>query len=390
MSLRQILYVGEDHALYNDLMEAWGEFFEFHKEENGIGAIDYLSNCKALPNVVISELNLAGISGFQFHDALRNEKRCSDILYILLTNTINQDIKLKALEKGIDDIFIRPISYEDSLFRVNFLLDFQKSFKAKTEAKERKKFRIPLAKRIFDIAVASAILLLISPILIITALLIRLESKGPIYYVSKRVGTGYSVFDFYKLRSMYVDADARLKDLKHLNQYDQGTESSNTTNGYHCEECERLGRACSPLLYLDGKEICERLFSLHKRSSQSSAFLKIKDDPRITKVGQFIRKTSIDELPQLINVLKGDMSIVGNRPLPLYEAEQLTSDAWTERFNAPAGITGLWQVSKRGRAEMSEEERKSLDNQYARDHSFIKDLQLICKTVPALFQKENV
>jgi lipopolysaccharide/colanic/teichoic acid biosynthesis glycosyltransferase len=113
-------------------------------------------------------------------------------------------------------------------------------------------------------------------------------------------------------------------------------------------------------------------------------------------VGRFIRNTSIDELPQLINVLKGDMSIVGNRPLPVYEAEQLTLDAHSKRFLAPAGITGLWQVELRGRGgNMSEEERKRLDNEYA-DHfqkgrySFWYDMRLILRTIPALFQKSTV
>ena len=127
-----------------------------------------------------------------------------------------------------------------------------------------------------------------------------------------------------------------------------------------------------------------------------SAFIKISDDPRITRVGKFIRNTSIDELPQLINVIKGDMSIVGNRPLPVYEAELLTRGALSKRFLAPAGITGLWQVELRGKGGvMSEEERMRLDNEYA-DHfigdnySFWYDLKLILRTVPALFQKDTV
>ena len=84
------------------------------------------------------------------------------------------------------------------------------------------------------------------------------------------------------------------------------------------------------------------------------------------------------------------MSFVGNRPLPLYEAEQLTTDKWSLRFNAPAGLTGLWQVSKRGKSDMSEEERKELDNTYARTHTFLGDIKLIFRTFPALTQKENV
>lgn len=121
-----------------------------------------------------------------------------------------------------------------------------------------------------------------------------------------------------------------------------------------------------------------------------NAFIKLKNDPRVTKVGKILRNTSIDELPQLWNVFIGDMSIVGNRPLPLYEAEKLTTDKYAMRFMAPAGITGLWQVEKRGKGEMSSEERMMLDNSYAETHSFTNDIKLILKTIPALFQKENV
>jgi lipopolysaccharide/colanic/teichoic acid biosynthesis glycosyltransferase len=144
------------------------------------------------------------------------------------------------------------------------------------------------------------------------------------------------------------------------------------------------------LIHKDGTPLTEEEYKELKKQMSAGTFFKLKDDPRVTKVGAFLRNTSIDELPQLINVLKGDMSIVGNRPLPLYEAEQLTSDDWSERFLAPAGITGLWQVEKRGKSDMSEEERKALDNQYARNFSFWNDIKIILKTIPALFQKENV
>jgi lipopolysaccharide/colanic/teichoic acid biosynthesis glycosyltransferase len=142
---------------------------------------------------------------------------------------------------------------------------------------------------------------------------------------------------------------------------------------------------------MDGEQICEKSYLENNKSKQGSTFIKIENDPRITKIGKFIRNTSIDELPQLFNVLKGDMSIVGNRPLPMYEAEKITTDQFALRFIAPAGITGLWQVTKRGKGgPMSEEERMELDNQYAKTYSFWNDIILILKTVPALFQKENV
>ncbi len=206
-------------------------------------------------------------------------------------------------------------------------------------------------KRASDVAISGLGLLILSPILLISALIIKLESPGPVFYISKRAGAGYQIFDFYKLRSMGINAAKELDGLRHLNQY-AGTNGENT-NG-------------------------------------SSAFIKIKDDPRITKFGLLLRKTSLDEIPQLFNVLKGDMSLVGNRPLPLYEAEQLTKDHIALRFLAPAGITGLWQISKRGKDDMSPEERMELDMNYAMKNSFWKDIEILVKTIPAMIQKEKV
>jgi rfaE bifunctional protein kinase chain/domain len=167
-----------------------------------------------------------------------------------------------------------------------------------------------------------------------------------------------------------------------------------------CPLCATLtnGKTCSPIMHIGNHKICDYWYNMQKKeiSKTKSAFIKISDDPRITKVGKFIRNTSIDELPQLINVIKGDMSIVGNRPLPVYEAELITRGAMSKRFLAPAGITGLWQVELRGKGGvMSEEERMRLDNEYS-DHfigdnySFWYDLKLILRTVPALFQKDTV
>jgi lipopolysaccharide/colanic/teichoic acid biosynthesis glycosyltransferase len=110
----------------------------------------------------------------------------------------------------------------------------------------------------------------------------------------------------------------------------------------------------------------------------------------VTRFGRILRNSSLDELPQLINVLLGDMSLVGNRPLPLYEAEKLTKDQFAKRFLAPAGITGLWQISKRGLSQMSEEDRMKLDITYANKSSFLFDLEIIFKTIPVLFQRESV
>jgi lipopolysaccharide/colanic/teichoic acid biosynthesis glycosyltransferase len=210
-----------------------------------------------------------------------------------------------------------------------------------------RRFYSNFLKRSLDVMLAGSGLLVLSPAMLLIAAMIRFESKGPVFYAAKRAGRNYRVFKFYKFRTMVPDADKQLDKIKHLNQYD-----GNSTAG--------------------------------------PVFIKVSNDPRVTKLGSFLRNTSLDEIPQLLNVLKGDMSLVGNRPLPLYEATTLTTDDWVERFLAPAGITGLWQVSKRGKKDMSVKERIDLDINYAHKRSFRYDMWLIVNTPLALVQKDNV
>ena len=259
------------------------------------------------------------------------------------------------------------------------------------KAQNIKAFRLPLWKRIFDILFSGMAILCLSPLLIFTALAIRLESKGAVIYKSKRVGSNYQIFDFLKFRSMYTDADKHLKDFNALNQYQQEEEEPDIWGEDIDTDMNEEGDEEEILLVSDDFVISEEDY-IHKKSKEkSNAFVKLENDPRITKIGRFIRKYSIDELPQLFNILKGDMSIVGNRPLPLYEAELLTSDEHIDRFIGPAGLTGLWQVEKRGEAgKLSAEERKQLDITYAKTFSFWLDIKIILKTVTAFIQKENV
>ena len=183
-----------------------------------------------------------------------------------------------------------------------------------------------------------------------------------------------------------------MKELNALNQYQiEEVENSDEGPEIRFDDLSGTSEEEENLLISDDFVISEEDFIKKKEKTQLNTFVKLENDPRVTRVGRFIRKYSIDELPQLFNILKGDMSIVGNRPLPLYEAELLTSDAYIDRFMAPAGLTGLWQVEKRGEAgKMSAEERKQLDIKYARDFSFWIDMKIIFKTLTAFVQKENV
>lgn len=259
--------------------------------------------------------------------------------------------------------------------------------KTKTKSKHPD-YRIGWGKRLFDIVFSTFALVFFSPFLLLAALAIKLESKGSIIYSQKRVGTGYDIFTFYKFRTMVNDADKALSKLSPLNEYlKEERKEHHLDNGYKitdCPDCEKLGKPCSPILFIDGVEICENQYlRLRKLELLQNTFFKMKDDPRITKVGKILRHLHFDEVPQFYNVLKGDMSVVGNRPLPLYEAEHLTTDEWSYRFMAPAGITGLWQI--RSTDIHNPEERIALDNQYSMIANPWTDFKIVIKTIITFF-----
>lgn len=251
-------------------------------------------------------------------------------------------------QKLVDDVVHLEKSYTKLPYKAKFIKKLNSSklqHSKNTHGTENKSWNFLLIRAIDILGSGVAIICLLA-VFIILAIIVKLDSKGPAIYSSLRAGRGFKVFKFYKFRTMIVDADKKIDELKALN------------------------------LYAD--------------TGKAANFFKIQNDPRITKLGAFLRNSSLDELPQLFNVLKGDMSLVGNRPLPLYEATTLTTDEWAERFMAPAGITGLWQISKRGKADMSNEERISLDIDYARNRTVKGDLKILMQTPGALMQKANV
>ena len=301
-----------------------------------------------LPDIMIVETDPEG-NCFEFIKKIKANPLLRDLIVVLISSERHKAWKSRALQLKVHDFYIIPFPIEHLLERLNFLVKF-KLIKPQLSALEDADitYKLPLEKKLFDIVVSAVGILILSPILLLTALLIKMDSKGPIIYKSKRVGTGYKIFDFYKFRSMRIDAETQLEELAELNRYVR-----------------------------------------EKHPPTESTFVKLTDDPRVTRVGKFIRRTSIDELPQLFNVIKGDMSLVGNRPLPLYEAEMLTSNEWSQRFMGPAGVTGLWQIKSRGKKEISARERKKFDNFYASKYSFWFDLEIMIKTVPVIFHKEK-
>jgi exopolysaccharide biosynthesis polyprenyl glycosylphosphotransferase len=198
-------------------------------------------------------------------------------------------------------------------------------------------FYLRAGKRALDLVGASVALMLSAPVLLVAALLIKLESRGPVIYCSKRVGRGGRPFTFFKLRSMVNDADQMRHRLSHLN------------------ECD-------------------------------GPVFKISRDPRVTRIGRILRRTSIDEIPQFVNVLRGEMSLVGPRP-PIPE-EVAKYEPWQmRRLDVQPGITCLWQIS--GRSRIGFQEWMRLDLEYIRNRSLVLDLKILMRTVPAVLSREG-
>lgn len=393
----RVLYIGTEDIFKSEVIFENYQV-KFYTADNPFTASTWITT-NGLPDGIICERKLPGGTGFGFFDLWIDQFDAGKkIPFLLLDDEKNQETVTKALQKKIDDVYVKPVKIEVVISRILIL----KKIKLLTGTESTSgnqlitAYKTPFFKRTFDIVSASIGLLLVSPLLILFVIAIRLESKGKVYYISKRVGSGYKVFDFYKLRSMYTNADKRLKELAHLNQYQKdASQLQEDEYDYNDSNMNVQINPDNSTLVGDETTISENEHLKVKREKQDSAFVKFGNDPRITKVGHIIRKLSIDELPQLINVIKGDMSIVGNRPLPTYEAEVLTTNEWAERFHGPAGITGLWQVEARGKSsKMSTEERKGLDNRYSEiaksKYSFWKDIWIILRTIPAVFQKENV
>lgn len=315
----------------------------------------------------------------------------------LVTDGLTQKESMTYLNSGINDTISWSITTEQLRQKIELINRRQELLYTRDrKKKEVKRFILPKWKRCFDIVFAGIAVLILWPVFLVIAIAIRLESKGPVIYKSKRVGTNYHIFDFLKFRSMYVDADKKLKDLADQNQY--GAENASVVPKEF--SMEDLGNLMfdddgvindGGMLVSDDFIIPEEEFTSKQNTLEESPFVKIEKDPRVTKVGRILRKYSLDELPQLINILKGDMSIVGNRPLPLYEAERLTNDDSIDRFMAPAGLTGLWQVEKRGDSgKLSAKERKELDLRYGKEFSFWMDMKILFKTFTAFIQKGDV
>lgn len=201
-----------------------------------------------------------------------------------------------------------------------------------------------VAKRIADVVIASLVLVLISPLMLLIALCVKRSSSGPVFFVQERLGRDGQPFKFYKFRTMVHNSD------------------------------DAIHRQFAAMFISGDKDGCAE-------SNSGDEVFKLKKDPRVTDLGYFMRKTSLDELPQLFNIIKGEMSLIGPRPPIAYEIEYY--QPWhMERLKAVPGLTGLWQVS--GRSSVSFEEMVRLDIRYINEWSPMLDFKILLKTIPVV------
>ena len=317
-------------------------------------------------------------------------KKYPGLYMVLVIDSLSKEEASEYLKAGINNT-IKYETSQEALKDLSTFLKRRKDQKIKAlqlKAQNINAFRLPLWKRTFDIFFSGMAILCLSPLLIFTALAIRIESKGPIIYKSKRVGSNYQIFDFLKFRSMYTDADKHLKDFNALNQYQQedediwGEEPEAEVNEEIDEE--------EILLISDDFVISEEDYINKKSKEKSNAFVKLENDPRITKIGRIIRKYSIDELPQLINILKGDMSLVGPRPERPFFVEKFREEIprYMVKHQVRPGLTGWAQVNGY-RGDTSIRKRIDCDLYYIENWSIGFDIKILFLTIFKGFINKN-
>lgn len=378
----RVMYVENDPKRSFDFQQTFSKLVHLTAVSSRAEAIKRLQEGEAVDLVIIND----ALGGLKFLNTVDSNRIQYEFSTMLLSADAETDINIQAEGRPTIDVF--PLEFDEVSLRnrLTYLIRRKKYNEIGHELENAKKQRIPLGKRLFDIALSFGLLLAVSPILIVVAILIRLDSKGPIFYKSRRIGMGYKLFDMYKFRTMRTGADKLIAGMASQNMYKSAQPEQAPDE--LCETCRLANTGCQRPLFQDNMQVCE--IQVQRMRHSKAMFMKFKEDPRVTRLGKFLRNTSIDELPQFFNILKGDMSFVGNRPLPPYEAEKLTTKAYARRFAAPAGLTGLWQVTKRGKAGVSDQERIQLDALYAKTYSFKTDLIILIRTVKAVFQKENV
>lgn len=326
-NLRFILIVGTNQRAYN-LVRTIED-----KKELGYRIIGYVDNKIHLEN---EKINLLGTLK-DFHSIIKTYIIDEIIITLPVRSHYEEIQKIVRLseEQGIKTRYLADIFETE---KAQFRGEEVEHFSVMTAISGRQKDWYFLVKRITDVILASFMIVIASPIMLLTAVAIKCTSPGPVFFIQTRVGLSKRLFRLCKFRTMVADAEKQQPEVERLNEMD-------------------------------------------------GPVFKIGNDPRVTKIGRWLRKTSIDELPQLFNVLKGDMSLVGPRPLPIRDYNGFNKDWQRKRFSVLPGITCIWQIS--GRNEISFEEWMKMDMEYIEKWTPLYDFKILLKTIPAVIGKNG-
>ena len=351
----EFFYIGKKTGMIDFLINTFESGYAAENADHARTMLKRLAvNASSIPDIIIAEASVGYNDLLLFHQFISTQKQLAAIPLIIEGSDITpEELERFRKQPFADDIIIlRDLTTFKLMSKIKFWKKVKRRIssiqgdQANADLSPVKSSPADFSKRTFDAAISSLMMIILSPVFLLIIIALKIESKGPVFYISKRTGKGYRIFSFYKFRTMDPKANDNITSVSHMNLY-------------------------SPL------------------KEEGPMFIKIDNDPRITRLGAFLRKCSLDELPQLLNVFKGDMSLVGNRPLPLYEAATLTTDEWAKRFMAPAGMTGLWQIKKKSKYRMSAEERIGLDINYADKSNFLFDLWIMANTPTAVIQRTN-
>lgn len=304
---RSYLYIGLHSEDYPSLKTEFSSGFTRDCLEKGISFLDQCAEDQKV-SVIFIDLPFCFTSLHVFLTEKDNRKKLSDVPVILnIRNLTPEQVAVVRKKKMADELVDFKVEMASIKEKIAFLQVIRASISEKQDSirvEQNPSSIYPdtfFLKRTLDIMLSSVLLFVLSPVFMIIALAIKLESRGPVFYNSYRAGRGYNIFKLYHFRTMKVGADRMLNSFLRLNKFNN------------------FGHA--------------------------PVQMRIENDPRITRVGHFLLKSGLYKLPSLINVLIGNMAIIGNNPLYLYEATSLTSNETAERFAGPTGLTGLWRFT---------------------------------------------
>ena len=377
-----LLYVGSDNlTLIQKLIE---EGFLLSRVASLNAGIDVLHRCEKegspLPDIILTD---SGPENADYFTSLvlkiKGDVKWQDIPVIVISNYPSEVLKRKALRMKVADYYEYPFELGKLIYRIQDLKEMSTYRKTdSTVSSFPMNPRMPKRKRIFDVVIGSILLVLFTPFFLFISIWIAFFDKIPVFARTKKVGFGYKIFDSFSFNITSFVEDAEDQELVGLSELKAQ------------EELVAAGiKEVPTILVADERLHIEdellAAFQFDSKKITGHAF----QQGELSRSGKWLFRSKLYRLPQLINVIKGDMSLVGNKALALLDAEQLTSDEWALRFMAPAGMTGLWQVESRLKGKTSLEDLKALDLYYALNHNLWMDINILLKTIPAWIKRRK-